>query len=393
MLEEQKASDLQSERAACAADLESPYAALEAALDDRVVSEARAHAAQLEPLATTHAPGDPSRSPSPNLEPRTVAAAAAPPPLPVEATLASPAVATLVDRYGSSKKKAVPSPTRPLRRLSATVWKEDSEEEEHAPPARAAAATRVPGARGRRVGAARRGPGFGVSRSASPPTRRGRCSTSRARRPPAPTRAARDALNRDFVAERRGHEATVAAAEARLVAPVSSRARRDAVAVVATGAATALLPPLLRRAARLAAFLASRRGPRLSSPPAPAPGRGAAVEVRRRRGHRRGAPGAASPAARVVPAARVTRRHGPRRPGDPGGAALPPLTPNLSRAATGLFMHAPLAFLNSLFAGGKDELRPGGEEKRRPGVARASRASPSQRPLSRPGRRHVEATD
>ena len=54
----------------------------------------------------------------------------------------------------------------------------------------------------------------------------------------------------------------------------------------------------------------------------------------------------------------------------PAEPALPPLTPNLSRAATGLFMHAPLAFLNSLFAGGKGELRPDGEEeKRRPGVA------------------------
>ncbi|KAH8081705.1 hypothetical protein JL720_8828 [Aureococcus anophagefferens] len=442
-----------------------------------------------------------SRSPSPSLEPRTVAKP--PPPLPVEATLApvratSPAVATslspsgslaslaslsvrddvsvasglgtphetdddaewttvrirnrktgeatavrvkkgtdvreLVDRYASSKnkagrvrvtnvtKKAVPCPTRPLERLSSKVWKEE------APPL-PPAPVRRPGFLALAViglaAGAGAGLGFvGYSRSAKPPAAaRPLLHISGMEAALADARAARDALNRSFVAERRGHEAAVAAARAEASdarAPPKLRhaaaprrrggprrrrggGRRKRGALGGRFRGPRGEPRRARarrgRGARLIASAPnaatpspSRRAPSASSPRAP-----------RRRSCRRccaaprGSPRcfcvAPAPVVVVGPRRRASRRcrrstpPSPRRPGRPPPRAVPPPGPSCRpgpsrarrrrrgsrrrrRAAAAAeprprgeraLIHAPLAFLNGLFAGG--------EEKRRPGAA------------------------
>ncbi|KAH8058029.1 hypothetical protein JL720_14066 [Aureococcus anophagefferens] len=366
-----------------------------------------------------------SRSPSPSLEPRTVAKP--PPRVRDDVSVASGLdaattdddaewttvrirnrktgeatavrvkkgtdVRELVDRYASSKNKAgrvrVTNATKkpPLSdappSLSSKVWKEE------APPL-PPAPVRRPGFLALAViglAAGGRGPGFGIR--ASSPSGAATRPPSRARRglDAAPPPKLRHAAAPDAAAVRDGAAAEAAENEARWEAAFAdleaSRARalqrrsaliarhraesyRDAVAVaagavgvVATGAATALLPPLLRRAARLAALFLRRararrrRRPRGAAALAALPPKYAAVAA---------APRAVLPPRAVPPPGPSCR---PGRPGAaPGGgspaAPPPPLRPN-SAARRAALIHAPLAFLNGLFAGG--------EEKRRPGAA------------------------
>ncbi|KAH8056969.1 hypothetical protein JL722_7192 [Aureococcus anophagefferens] len=281
-----------------------------------------------------------SRSPSPSLEPRTVAK---PPPLPVrddvsvasglgtphetdddaewttvrirnrktgEATAVRVKKGTdvreLVDRYASSKnkagrvrvtnvtKKAVPCPTRPLERLSSKVWKEEAAPVPPAPRRRSGFLALAV------VGLAA-GAGAGLGRAAADEARAA-AAEAKWEAAVADLEASRGARG-----SRRGERGVPSAS--RPAAPSSS----------ARGAAARALPP------KYAAVAAAPGPPRR-------PGRPAALAVPARRGRAAG-----------------------RRRQRAAAAAEP--RPRGERA----LIHAPLAFLNGLFAGG--------EEKRRPGAA------------------------